>query len=299
MVASSGVDGSGGGRRRRAAAPRTIPPAAAIRSGRNLGELRGPGSAPAPDCSAKLGARDGRRFTRARPAHTLGPASGGALLRSTPVRPGDLTPFCLTRRLAGRHIVWQRRCSSEAKPARRAAQLGRAQPERVHGGRARRHPSRLARGARAHGDVGRGRRRPRHLQRRRLHRRPRDAHGAHPAAPRRGRDPLGAAQELPLRPRPRDGHRPRVGARLRLQLRRGHHDRRPSHRRVSPPGAPGRPRGRAAGRRAQRHRHLRVGGPPRRRAGGDRQPPQVGGGDPQHRQAGRAPRRRAPTTAGS
>ena len=47
-----------------------------------------------------------------------------------------------------------------------------------------------ARGARADRHVGGGRRCARHLQRRRLRRRPRDAHGAHPAAPRRGRDPL-------------------------------------------------------------------------------------------------------------
>ena len=69
---------------------------------------------------------------------------------------------------------------------------GGLQPERLHRGRARRHPLRHARGARAHRRVRRGRRGARHLLRRRLRGRPRDARGAHPAARRRRRHPLGA-----------------------------------------------------------------------------------------------------------
>ena len=98
---------------------------------------------------------------------------------------------------------------------------------------------------------------------------------------------------------PEHGPRPRGRPRLRLQLRRGHHDRRLAHRRVPSPGAAGRPRGRAAGRRAQRHRHLRVRGAPDRRR--RRRPPASTSGrrrssTPASRSA---PRRPAPTTAAS
>ncbi len=60
----------------------------------------------------------------------------------------------------------------EAEPARRRHAQPRAERQRVHGVRAGRHPSRHARGARAHRRVRRGRRRARHLQGRRLQRRP-------------------------------------------------------------------------------------------------------------------------------
>jgi hypothetical protein len=43
-----------------------------------------------------------RRFTRARPTHTLGLCERRGAPATTPVGPGDLTPFRPTRRLAGR-----------------------------------------------------------------------------------------------------------------------------------------------------------------------------------------------------
>ena len=101
----------------------------------NLGELRGRAAAARDGLLGEVGRARRRRFTRARPAHTLGAlraagrsrdhARGAGRLVTLPPHPSSRRPS---------HIACQRRCSSEAKPARRAAQLGRAQPERVHGG---------------------------------------------------------------------------------------------------------------------------------------------------------------------
>ena len=82
----------------------------------------------------------------------------------------------------------------------------------LHRRRDRRHPSRHARGARAHRRLRGGRRGARHLRRRRLPRRPRQAPRAHPAARGGGRHPLGRPARFVLCGRdPGQRHRARAG----------------------------------------------------------------------------------------
>ena len=148
------------------------------------------------------------------------------------------------------------------------------------------------------GGAGRG---ARHLQRRRLRRRPGVAHRAHPAARRRGRHRQRAAERGALRPRPEERHLPGAGPRGLQQLRRGHQGHRPAHGRAEGLDEEGPRRDRPSGGRAGRGRRVRDGRRLQRPAAGVVLAAQPRGGHRQSDEAdlGRRPgRRRGPPDGG-